>query len=71
MYKANVFIDGERQILLKFPICERLNTFFSYETQRKKRSNGKKETVSITTFKKWTITDDFRFETKGGEFLSA
>ena len=28
--------DGERQILLKFPICERLNTFFSYETQRKK-----------------------------------
>ena len=34
-------------------------------------SNGKKETVSITTFKKWPFANDFRIETKYGKVLSA
>ena len=42
-------------------ICEGLNSFFSFETQ-KKMSDGKKETVSITTFKKSSFANDFRIE---------
>ena len=34
-------------------------------------SHGKKEIVSITTFKLWTFTDDLRIETKNGKVLSA
>ena len=34
-------------------------------------SNGNKETVSITTFKKWPFTNDFRIETEDGKVLSA
>ena len=34
-------------------------------------SNGKKETISITTFKTWIFAADFRIETKGGKVLSA
>ena len=34
-------------------------------------SDGKKETISITTFKKWTLANDFRIKTKDGKVLSA
>ena len=34
-------------------------------------SVGKKETVSITTFKKWPFSNDFRIETEDVESLSA
>ena len=34
-------------------------------------SDGKKETISITTFKKWPFANDFRIETEGGKVLSA
>ena len=34
-------------------------------------SNGKKETVSITIFKKWPFANEFRIETKDGKVLSA
>ena len=34
-------------------------------------SDGKKETVSITTFKKWPFGNDFRIETEHGKVLSA
>ena len=33
--------------------------------------DGKKETVSTTTFKKWTFANDFRIENEGGKVLSA
>ena len=32
---------------------------------------GKKETISITTFKKWPLSIDFRIETEDQESLSA
>ena len=32
--------------------------------------DGKKETLSITTFKKWPFANEFRIETKDGRFLS-
>ena len=32
---------------------------------------GKKETISITTFKKWPFSNDFRIETEDGKSLSA
>ena len=34
-------------------------------------SNGKKEIVSATTFKKWLFTNEFRIETEDGQVLSA
>ena len=33
-------------------------------------SSGKKETVSITNFKKWPFANDFRIETEDGKVLS-
>ena len=33
-------------------------------------SDGKKETISINTFKKWQFANDFRIETKNGKVLS-
>ena len=33
--------------------------------------NGKKETVSATTFKKWLFKNEFRIETEDGQVLSA
>ena len=34
-------------------------------------SDGKKETASITTFKKWSFANDFVIETEDGKLLSA
>ena len=34
-------------------------------------SDGKRETLSITTFKKWPFASDFRIETEDGKVLSA
>ena len=34
-------------------------------------SNDKKETASITTFKKWSFANKFRIETEDGKVLSA
>ena len=34
-------------------------------------SDGKKETLSITTLKKWPFVNDFRTETEDGKVLSA
>ena len=54
---------------LLYSICEELNSFFSSETQKKIiMSDGKRETVSITTFKKWPFANDFRTETEEGKF---
>ena len=50
-----------------YSIYERPNSFFSSKTQ--KMFDGKIDTVSITTFKKWTFVDDFRIETEGGKVL--
>ena len=38
---------------------------------KRNMSDGKKETVSITTFKKWPFANDFRIETEDGKVLSA
>ena len=34
-------------------------------------SNGQKETVSITIFKKWPFANDFRIETEDGKVILA
>ena len=34
-------------------------------------SDGEKETVSITTFKKWLFANEFRIEAEDGKVLSA
>ena len=34
-------------------------------------SDGKKETASITAFKKWAFANNFRIETEDGKVLSA
>ena len=44
---------------------------FFFRDPKENMSNGKKETISITTFKTWIFADDFRIETKGGKVLSA
>ena len=33
-------------------------------------SDDKKETVSITSFKKWPLPNDYRIETEDGKVLS-
>ena len=56
----SLFIVFVRDLILSFPLGPRRNL-----------SDGKKETISITTFKKWPFANDFRIETKDGKVLSA
>ena len=72
VYKANVFIDGQTNIFkVYYKIFARglIVSFFS-KTQ-KKICDGKKEKISITTFKKWPFMNDSRIETEDGQVLSA
>ena len=53
-----------------YSICEGLILSFPLGPRRN-LSDGKKETISTTTFKKWPFANDFRIETEDGKVLSA
>ena len=55
---------------LLYSVSEGLNSFFSSVTQEN-MPDGKKETVSITTFKKWPFANDFGIETEDCKVLPA
>ena len=56
---------------LLYSICEGLRFFHLLWDPEENMSNGKKETIFITTFKKWPFVNDFRIETEDGKVLSA
>ena len=71
--KHMIFLQMERDIFFQFPIQYlRVTIFFLFVRDPKENmSDGKKETVSITTFKKWTFADNYRIETEGTKVLSS
>ena len=72
MYKVNVFIDGERKylFLVSYRVLVRVLIFLFLWDLEENMHNGKKETASITTFKKFKFADDFRIEIEDWKVLS-
>ena len=55
VYKVNVFIDAETNIFqVYYTVFVKDLIVFFLRNPEENMSDGKKETVSITTFKKWT-----------------
>ena len=55
VYKVNVFIDAETNIFqVHYTVFVKDLIVFFLRNPEENMSDGKKETVSITTFKKWT-----------------
>ena len=64
-------MDGETNIFQVYYIVLARDLILSFPPRpRRNMSDGKKETVSITTFKNWPFANDFKIEIEDGKFLS-
>ena len=57
--KVNVFIDEEANIFQVYDL-QRTQLFLFVKNPEENVSDGKKETVSVTIFKKWPFANEFR-----------
>ena len=57
--KVNVFIDEEANIFQVYDL-QRTQLFLFIKNPEENVSDGKKETVSVTIFKKWPFANEFR-----------